>query len=98
MLSGPVDKYFGRFYFVVDDLLLEEGGKRLGLAIEELGADRLFFGSDYPHDDGHLDTAAKINALTSLSREAKEKILGGNAIAFMGENLSRLDSRFEQPK
>jgi hypothetical protein len=47
MLSGPVDKYFDRIYFVVDDLLLEEGGKRLGLAIEELGADHLFFGSDF---------------------------------------------------
>ena len=88
MLSGPVDKYFDRFYFVVDDLLLEEGGKRLGSAIEELGANHLFFGSDYPHDDGHLDTAAKINALSSLSSEAKEKILGGNVLNFMGGTLS----------
>src|ERR1051325_1160675 len=78
MLTGPLDKYFDRFYFVVDDLLMEEGGRRLKTTIEELGADRLFFGSDYPHDDGHLDTVAKINALSGLTQQAKDKILGGN--------------------
>jgi predicted TIM-barrel fold metal-dependent hydrolase len=98
MLTGPIDKYFDRFYFVVDDLLLEGGGKRLVSAVEEFGADHLFFGSDYPHDDGHLDTAAKINVLSGISREIKQKILGGNVVAFMGENLSRFDLRSEQPK
>ena len=89
MLTGPIDKYFDRFYFVVDDLLLEEGGKRLVGAVDELGADHLFFGSDYPHDDGHLDTAARINTLNGVSIQAKQKILGGNAVAFMGGKLSR---------
>jgi len=87
MLTGPIEKYFDRFHFVVDDLLLQEGGKRLSCAIDELGADHLFFGSDYPHEDGHLDTGAKINALSNISSEAKQKILGGNAISFMGGNL-----------
>jgi aminocarboxymuconate-semialdehyde decarboxylase len=88
MLTGPIEKYFDRFYFVVDDLLLEEDGKRLGSAVEELGVDHLFFGSDYPHDDGHLDTAARINGLSNISSEAKQKILGGNALVFMGGRLS----------
>ena len=87
MLTGPIDKYFDRFYFVVDDLLLEEGGKRLVGAVEELGADHLFFGSDYPHDDGHLDTVTKIKQVKDISDEVKEKIVGGNAISFMGGSL-----------
>ena len=87
MLTGPIDKYFERFYFVVDDLLLEGNGKRLSGAIEELGADRLFFGSDYPHDDGHLDTVTKIKQMKGLSEQVKEKIVGGNAISFMGGSL-----------
>jgi aminocarboxymuconate-semialdehyde decarboxylase len=86
-LTSPIDKYFDRFYFVVDDLLLEDDGKRLSAAVDELGADRLFYGSDYPHDDGHLDTASKIKRLASISHEAKQKILGGNTTAFMGGKL-----------
>ncbi len=77
-----------RFYFVVDDLLLEDGGKRLERVIEELGADRLFFGSDYPHDDGHLDTAARVKALGNISAETKQKILGGNVLKYMGGRLA----------
>jgi len=87
MLTGPIDKYFDRFYFVVDDLLLEQGGKRLVHAAEELGTDRLFFGSDYPHDDGHLDTVTKIKQVKGISDEVKEKILGGNTMSFMGDCL-----------
>lgn len=88
LLTGPVDKYFERFLFVVDDLLLEHGGKRLERVIEEIGADRLFFGSDYPHDDGHLDTAAHVQALANISPEAKQKILAGNVLAYMGGKLA----------
>ncbi|MGH7835990.1 MAG: amidohydrolase family protein [Candidatus Binatia bacterium] len=88
MVTGPIDKYFDRFYFVVDDLLLEENGKRLKIAIEELGADRLFFGSDYPHDDGHLDTAARVKGLDSIPAQTKQKILGDNTLAFMGGRLA----------
>jgi aminocarboxymuconate-semialdehyde decarboxylase len=87
MLTGPIDKYFDRFYFVVDDLLLEEGGKRLVNTVGELGADRLFFGSDYPHDDGHLDTVTKIKEVKGISDEVKEKILGGNTMSSMGDSL-----------
>ena len=89
LLTGPIDKYFDRFYFVVDDLLLEQEGRRLVGAVEELGADRLFFGSDYPHDDGHLDTVTKIKQVKGISEEVKQKIVGGNAMTFMGGNFPR---------
>jgi predicted TIM-barrel fold metal-dependent hydrolase len=88
MLATPVDKYFDRFYFVVDDLLLKENGKRLTRVIEELGVDNLFFGSDYPHDDGDLDTAARVKALENIPTESKQKILGGNVLKYMGGKLA----------
>ncbi|HTM07822.1 MAG TPA: amidohydrolase family protein [Verrucomicrobiae bacterium] len=88
LLKAPVDKYFDRFYFVVDDLLLEENGKRLARVMEELGADRLFFGSDYPHDDGHLDVAARIKDLDSIPAATKQKLLAGNVVEYMGGKLA----------
>jgi len=88
MLTAPVDKYFDRFYFVVDDLLPEEKGKRLARVVEELGGDQLFFGSDYPHDDGHLDTAARVKAADNISADTKQKILGGNVLKYMGGRLA----------
>ncbi len=88
MLTGPIDRYFDRFYFVVDELLLEENGKRLARVIEELGEDRLFFGSDYPHDDGDLDLAAHVKTLAGISAETKQKILGGNVQRYMGGKLA----------
>ena len=88
MLTSPIETYFKRFYFVVDDLLLEGSGKRLRSVVEELGADQLFFGSDYPHEDGHLDTATKINALDNIPADNKKSILGGNALKFLGGRLA----------
>jgi len=84
LLSNPLEKYFDRFYFLVDDVLLEEDGKRLRYAIEELGVDHLFFGTDYPHLDGHLDTCTKVRELSWLNQEAKEKILGKNVEILLG--------------
>jgi aminocarboxymuconate-semialdehyde decarboxylase len=83
MLTRPLDDYFRRFYFLVDDVLLEDKGKRLRYVLEEIGEDNLFFGTDYPHTDGHLDVCSKINNLDWLSDEAKAKILGGNTQALI---------------
>jgi aminocarboxymuconate-semialdehyde decarboxylase len=88
MLTRPLDEYFRRFYFLVDDVLLEESGKRLRYALEEIGEDNLFFGTDYPHTDGHLDTCNKIADLSWLNLQAKEKILGGNVQNLIGDELA----------
>jgi aminocarboxymuconate-semialdehyde decarboxylase len=85
MLAHPLEWYFDRFYFLMDDRMLKNEGKILQYAIEELGADHLFFGSDYPHPDGHLDTAAQLNDLSGISESKKQQILGGNAVMLMGE-------------
>jgi predicted TIM-barrel fold metal-dependent hydrolase len=87
MLTQPLENYFKRFYFLVDDVLLEDNGKRLRYALDELGEDNLFFGTDYPHTDGHLDTCSKISDLTWLSDRGKEKLLGGNVQTLVGDNL-----------
>lgn len=87
MLSQPLEKYFERFHFVVDDTLLEDNGRRLRYVIDELGADQLVFGSDYPHTDSYALThmIQRIEGLGAISKDEKEKILGGNASRFLGE-------------
>lgn len=87
MLSGPVEKYFDRFYFVVDDILVADNGRRLEYAINELGADHLFFGSDHPHADSHLDLGSLLKTNPRISSEVKEAILGKNAETFIGREL-----------
>jgi predicted TIM-barrel fold metal-dependent hydrolase len=84
MLPYPLEWYFDRFYFLVDDRMLENDGKLLRPVKEELGVDHLFFGSDYPHSDGHLDTSTRIRELTWLTEEEKEAILGKNVQTLMG--------------
>lgn len=81
MLTQPLENYFDRFYFPVEDLLeADDNGKLLRYAIEVLGAEHLFFGSNYPRSGGNMD-------LSAVSPEVKEKILGGNAVALMGGKL-----------
>jgi aminocarboxymuconate-semialdehyde decarboxylase len=87
MLAHPLEWYFERFYFLVDDRMLDNNGKFLRYAIEELGPDNLFLGSDYPHTDGHLDTFGRLNELGGLSKDIKEKLLGANVEALMGTRL-----------
>jgi aminocarboxymuconate-semialdehyde decarboxylase len=90
-LTGPIQKYFDRFYFVVDDYLLDEDGAGLNHAIKHLGADHLFFGSDYPHVDGMLDMPERLKAVPGLSPENQAKILGGNTLTFLGEQGKKLE-------
>jgi aminocarboxymuconate-semialdehyde decarboxylase len=85
MLAHPLGWYFDRFYFLMDDRMIENEGRLLRYGIEELGADHLFFGSDYPHPDGHLDIAAQLKALPGMPEQSKQQILGGNALTLMGE-------------
>jgi aminocarboxymuconate-semialdehyde decarboxylase len=87
MLAHPLEWYFERFYFLVDDRMLEDDGKYLRYALDELGPDRLFLGCDYPHTDGHLDTFNRVKGLAWLSTEIKEKLLGSNVEALMNARL-----------
>ena len=85
-ITQPVENYFKRFYFVVDDILLDDEGKRLQVVMDELGEDQLLFGSDYPHTDSHLSLGEKLLRLKHISTDTKEKIFGLNAITLLGGN------------
>ncbi len=84
MLAHPLDWYFERFYFLADEQMLENDGEGLRAAVREFGADHLFVGSDYPHPDGSFEPFQQVKALSWLSVEEKEQILGKNIERFVG--------------
>ena len=46
--------------------------------VELLGADRVLFGSDYPHPEGLADPLSFVDELAALPHEDVAKIMGGN--------------------
>lgn len=61
----------------------------LGVLIDRLGKDSWVVGTDYPHADtmgSWPNTVSVIQAREDLSAEAKEAILGGNALRLFGLN------------
>jgi predicted TIM-barrel fold metal-dependent hydrolase len=52
--------------------------------IELLGADRVLFGSDYPHPEGMADPLSFVDELHSLPADDVAKIMGGNLNRLMG--------------
>lgn len=67
---------------------LEPNEKKVTGAIEILGVDRVFWGSDYPHQEGYPDAVNRVKAqVSSLSRGDQQRILGENALEMYG--LSR---------
>ncbi len=52
--------------------------------VELLGADRVLFGSDYPHPEGMSDPVSFVDELTSLDGADVAKIMGGNLSELFG--------------
>lgn len=78
-LSRPPAEYFERLY--LDTVNFHPAVLRLGL--EFAGADRLVFGTDYPHQVGYVDRALDgVNALP-VTDEERRRILGDNAAALL---------------
>ena len=86
MLTHPLDHYFDRIYYLMEGYMLENGGSLLSYLLNEVGADNLLFGSDFPHEDS-LEMCRKINDTAIVPKEAKEKILGRNAAKLLGNDL-----------
>jgi aminocarboxymuconate-semialdehyde decarboxylase len=84
MLAHALDWYFDRFYFLADERMLQNDGEGLRQAVREFGSDHLFVGSDYPHPDGSFEPFYQIEALTWLSSDEKEQILGKNVERLIG--------------
>jgi predicted TIM-barrel fold metal-dependent hydrolase len=55
----------------------------LGL-VELLGADRVLFGSDYPHPEGLAEPLSFVDELDGLAHDDVAKIMGGNLNRMMG--------------
>ncbi|GAA3392612.1 amidohydrolase family protein [Cryptosporangium minutisporangium] len=52
--------------------------------VETVGADRVVFGSDYPHPEGMFDPVTFVDEIEPLADEDKAKIMGGNLSRLMG--------------
>jgi predicted TIM-barrel fold metal-dependent hydrolase len=52
--------------------------------VELLGADRVLFGSDYPHPEGMVDPITFVDDLQGLPEEDIKKVMGGNLNRLMG--------------
>jgi predicted TIM-barrel fold metal-dependent hydrolase len=52
--------------------------------VELLGADRILFGSDYPHPEGLGDPITYVDDLEGLPAEDIAKVMGGNLSAIVG--------------
>ncbi|HUY65177.1 MAG TPA: amidohydrolase family protein [Acidimicrobiales bacterium] len=56
--------------------------------IQLLGADRVLFGSDYPHPEGLADPLSFVDELTSVPHDDVAKIMGGNLGRLMGVGVA----------
>ncbi len=75
-LSVPPSEYVRRNCYVT----CEADEKRLALAVEELGPDRICLATDYPHFDSEWPhTVSKIRERDDITRRQKDLILGENA-------------------
>lgn len=70
----PPSTYLRRIY--VDCLVYDEA--HLGFLVQQMGADRVVLGTDYPYDMGFYDPVGLIGK-TVLSAEDRGNILGGTA-------------------
>jgi len=52
--------------------------------VDILGADRVLFGSDYPHPEGMSDPISFVDELDGLPHDDVVKIMGGNLTQLMG--------------
>ncbi len=76
--ENPVDVFKRNIYV---HPFHEEDPKGL---VEVLGADRVLFGSDYPHPEGLADPLNFVDDLKGLPDEDVRKIMGGNLNRLMG--------------
>ena len=70
-----------RFYF---DALTHDD-KALAFLIEQVGADRVTLGTDAPFDMGEENPLARLAAVPGLAAADRDRVLGVNALALLGE-------------
>jgi aminocarboxymuconate-semialdehyde decarboxylase len=79
-LPRPPSAYVDRFFFDT----IAHSPVALRYLIDVVGADRVMLGSDYCFDMGYEDPMAALKAVEPLSDGDRARILGGNALRFLG--------------
>ena len=74
-ISRPPSTYLKQIY--VDCLVFDS--PHLEFLVQQMGADHVVVGTDYPFDMGHYDPLAQIDGVTTLSDDEREAIRGGTA-------------------
>jgi aminocarboxymuconate-semialdehyde decarboxylase len=85
-IDRPPSRYLRQLYF--DSVVLNP--KTLGFLIDEMGADRVLFGSDFPYEIGDADGAIALSSLAAATTEIRDAILFGNAKRLLGEAVAAL--------
>jgi len=75
----PPSRYVNRFY--VDSAVFDE--RALQFLVGTMGSERVMLGSDYPFPLGEHRVGTLIRS-SRLTTPAKERLLGGNAVEFLG--------------
>lgn len=84
--------YLGKFY--LDSLVHDE--MALEYLVELVGDEKIVLGSDYPFPLGEHHPGKLIESMSSLSSEAKEKLLWKNAASFLGiENFKIQNTKYK---
>jgi aminocarboxymuconate-semialdehyde decarboxylase len=76
----PPSSYVDRFY--VDSAVFDRGA--LSLLVDVMGEDHVVLGSDHPFPLGEHDIGSLVSEHPALSSRQRVKILGGNALNFLG--------------
>jgi aminocarboxymuconate-semialdehyde decarboxylase len=74
-------EYLGRFY--LDSLVHDADALRT--LVRLVGTERIALGTDYPFPLGEAEPGRLIESLTDLSAEARERMLSGTALEFLGK-------------
>jgi aminocarboxymuconate-semialdehyde decarboxylase len=85
--------YLGRFF--VDSLVHDPWA--LHTLLHLFGANRVALGSDYPFPLGEAHPGSLIESMADLSAEAKEQLLSGTALEFLGLKAEHFRPAREEP-
>ncbi|MFC2007887.1 amidohydrolase family protein [Chloroflexota bacterium] len=75
IIKRPPSDYISLLYFDT----ITHSVPVLEFLVASMGADRVMLGTDFPYDMGDLQPVSKVEGLTGISEEDRQKILGGNA-------------------
>lgn len=88
-VENPINprKYIGQIY--TDSLVHDE--KALKLLVDTIGQENVILGSDYPFPLGEHHPGKLIEDVYKDDLELRDKLLGGNALRFLGLKRSQFD-------